>query len=665
MNKFLNRNVKPSAVKDKTLSAIQYGKANNIIEECEAAWNSLETARAKLRRSVMYAYEDQWGDYVKDPETDLSITEGDLIKKQGKTPLKSNMIAPIIKNIEGQFRNNVTDTVCSVRDQSEAKIGEMMSIAMEYVHDNNEIDELDADTLRLRLLGGYAGQRIEYGWNPTKRMNDVWVYGINPARLFFNTNVEDVRTWDINLVGEIYDMKLSNVVSLFAKSKADKKWIEDIYGRQNDMSSYIAEIGLQGEQTRNIDFYQPTRPDMCRVIFVWKLETREAYFCHDYLKGTWFYEDVKNKAAIDAENNRRLQEAAANGMETEDVLLIEYEYKNELYWYYRYLTPFGDVLQEGRSPYWHEGPNIVIDINTLVQGKVFNFVEDFIDQNRVINRTMMLIDFIRSAGAKGMLVVDEDSLESMTREEVVDEWVRYNGVIFVKLKNGKRAADVISQFNGAGALTSDFELLNLQLKLINDIAGVNSAMQGKSAPSGTAASLYAQQVQNSSLNLKGMFESFKAFRRRRDVKLMQTIQQYYDSARYIDTAGKNYSEESKYYNPEKVQNALLDLKLTDGSNTPSFQMLENDFLMNLFEKNAIDVKTMLENTSYPFASSILESIKRKEEEMRQQQSQQQPSSGSAITPDMMQQYAANPQLMQKMNNDANMQAGDGTVNRVA
>lgn len=129
--------------------------------------------------------------------------------------------------------------------------------------------------------------------------------------------------------------------------------------------------------------------------------------------------------------------------------------------------------------------------------------------------------------------------------------------------------------------------------------------------------LYAQQVQNSSLNLKGLLDSFRTYRRRRDTKLMKTIQQYYTDERYIEMAGSNYSEEAKWYNPQKVQDCELDITISEGYNTPAYQMLANDFLMELFRANAVDVKTMLENSSYPFASKILEAIKRNEEQAMQ------------------------------------------------
>lgn len=667
VNKFLNRNVKsPSEKKQKEATSTPRRSNYEILEEFAACWASLETARQKLRRSVMYAYEDQWGDFVKDPETDMLITEADLIKKNGKVPLKNNMISPILKNIDGQFRNNVTQTICSVRDQKEAKIGEMMSIALEYVHEINEMDELDSDSLRLLLCGGFISQRIEYGFNPARRMNDVWTFGVNPSRMFFNSNIEDVRGWDLNCIGEVFDMALNKVVALFAKTPDDKAWIEGLYGKDRYNSMYVGYDGLQGRQNKDMSFYTPSRPDLCRVIFGWKLESREAYFCQDELKGSYWWEDLKSRPILDAENKRRMAEGQSQGMAPEDILLINYEYGNEQYWYYRYMTPWGDILQEGKSPYWHEEHNYAFHAYPMVQGKVFNYIEDFIDQQRAINRTMTLIDFIRGASSKGLLIVDEEAFESMSREEIVDEYVRYNGVLFVKPKQGQNLDNIIKQVNGQAAVQGDYELLNLQLKLINDISGVNSAMQGKEAHAGTAASLYAQQVQNSSLNLKGLFDSFRSFRKRRDYKTIQTIQQYYTSTRHIDLSGRNYSEEAKYYNPDKVQGAQIDIQITEGSNTPSFQMLENEFLMSLFERNAIDVKTLLENSSYPFASKILESIKRNEEQMVQTQQQQQQAL-PGIDPQVMQQMqqqAANPHLAQLMNDDSKSTSKDGMIQSI-
>ncbi len=632
MNKFLDKRVKASS-RGENKHDREPGVAYEFLAECAACWNALDEARRKLRRSLMYSYGDQWGDLVTDPDTLAQITEGELIKKNGKVPLKNNMIAPILSNIEGQLRQNLMRPVCVARDQNESRVGEMMSVAIEYVHDINELEEVDADCMRMLLNGGMTAQRVEYGVNRSKDKKDVWVYPVNPSRLFFNTNIEDVRMWDLTCVGELFDLPLNDVLAHFGTTPQQKERIRNIYHAVDEQM--YSTRAMQGDEAHSFSFYTASRTNLCRVILGWKLETRDAYFWNDTLRGTWGYlpYDEESRKKLDEENDRRrrakterlkpapMSEAGNSDFETEsgntisddDLLLIEYEFATERYWYYRYMSPYGDVLQEGRSPYWHGEHNYVLHLYPLIHGRLGNFVEQFIDQQRAINRTATLIDFIRGTSSKGVLVVDDDAFESMTREEVIDEYVRYNGVLFVKLKPGQSIDGVVRQYNSGAAVAGDFELLNLQLRLINEISGVNSAMQGQNPRSGTPASLYAQQVQNSSLNLKGLFDGFRTFRRRRDAKVMKTLQQYYTENRYIDLAGKQYSEEAKWYDPQKVQESELDITISEGYNTPAYQMLANDFLMELFRANALDVKTMLENSSYPFATKILEAIKRNEE----------------------------------------------------
>lgn len=654
MNKFLNRVKEGGRKMAAAPKRVIKGDAEDLLalEQFAADWASLEGMREKDRRSVMYAWGDQWGDMVRDPDTGSIITERQLIMKQGKVPLKNNMIAPILNNIEGQFLTATTKPVCVVRDQRESKLGEMMSIAIEYVHDINEMKDLDSNTLKRTVTSGVMAQRLEYGVNEALgNRTDVWAYPVETARLFFDTSVEDPRMWDVTRIGELYDLSLDEVVAKFGKHVTEEE-LRSIYGSA-DKSISREYSALDGEKLESINFYAPARPDMCRVILGWRLENRPALFCHDWLHGSYDYVPRSEKASIDAENKRRRKEGLENGVAEEDLLLIDFEEATERVWVFRYMTPWGHVLLKGDSPYWHGGHNFVLGVQHFVGGKLYNFVEQFIDQQRSINRTATLIDFIRGASSKGVLIVDESAFESMSREEIVDEYVRFNGVLFVKPKQGVNVRDVVYQMNGAASTAGDYELLNLQLKLINEISGVNTAMMGHNAPSGTPSSLYAQQAQNSSLNLKGLFSSFNAFRRRRDVKVMKMIQQFYTDSVYLDLAGTDYSDEAKWYNPEKVKNAQIDLAIVEGNNTPVYQVLQNDFLYNLFAGGAIDLATMLENTSYPFATRLLEAVKRKEMQAQEAMAQMQAQAGQIngqISPQMA-----------KALNDNNAGAQDGLV----
>lgn len=658
MNKFLSRvkegGRKVAAPKRKS-SLVPTQEDLEALEQFAADWMSLEGMRKKTRRSQMYAWGDQWGDLVRDPDTGSMITEKDLIMKQGKVALKNNMIAPIVSNIEGQFRTNTVKPICVARDQREAKLGEMMSMAVEYVHDINEMQELDANTLKSMLPSGVMSQRLEYGANPAKgNRTDVWAYPVQTPRLFFDTSVEDPRMWDITRIGEIYDLSLEEVIATFGKYVSEEE-LRRIYG-DVDKAIHRDYNSLNGDKLENLNFYTPAQPDMCRVIFGWRLEKRHSLHVHDWLHGTWDFVPRNKMAELDAENERRKEEALANGVLEEKILYIDYEDEEESVWVFRYMTPYGHCLLKGDSPYWHGEHNFVLGVQHFVNGKLYNFIEQFIDQQRIINRTAMMIDFIRSTSSKGVLIVNEEAFDSMDREEIVEEYVRYNGVMFVKPKAGVNVRDVVFQMNGNASVAGDYELLNLQLKLINEISGVNTAMQGHSAPSGTPSSLYAQQAQNSSLNLKGLFGALTAFRRRRDTKLMQMIQQFYNDAVYLDIAGADYSEEAKWYNPEKAKNAIIDLSLTDGNNSPAYQMLQNDFVFQLFQAGAIDVKSLLENTTYPFATRLLEGIKRNEADAQQAMAQYQQEAQGAMTQPL------SPQMQMAMNNN-NAGEQDGLIRR--
>ena len=250
-----------------------------------------------------------------------------------------------------------------------------------------------------------------------------------------------------------------------------------------------------------------------------------------------------------------------------------------------------------------------------MDGEIHSFVEDIIDQQRYINRLITLIDFIMGASAKGVLLFPEDQIpDGMSIEDVAEQWTRYNGIILFKPKPGGVLPQQIStNATNVGA----YELLNLQLRLIEDISGIHGAMQGKVATTVTSGVLYAQQTQNSSLNLIDLFESFKSFREERDTKVMKTVQQFYREARYLNIAGSVYDKEAKMYNPQKVRDVEFDLSICESSTNPTYRMASNELLMELFRMGQISLEMLLENGSFPFADRLLQSIQQVKEKMQQ------------------------------------------------
>ena len=203
----------------------------------------------------------------------------------------------------------------------------------------------------------------------------------------------------------------------------------------------------------------------------------------------------------------------------------------------------------------------------------------------------------------------------------MEEWVKPNGVIFAKMK---KDINIPQSISSQAIQTTDVEMVRMMLNLVDDISGVHGALQGQSASAGTPASLYAQQSQNATINLVDILDTFASFRKDRDFKMMKVIQQYYNEPRYINIAGKDYSEEAKFYNPEKIKNTEFDISISQSPSTPAFRMLMDDMLMQLIKEGLIDIETYLENASLPFADKILSTIRRKKQEVEQGQVQGQP-----------------------------------------
>jgi hypothetical protein len=174
------------------------------------------------------------------------------------------------------------------------------------------------------------------------------------------------------------------------------------------------------------------------------------------------------------------------------------------------------------------------------------------------------------------------------------------------------------------------------MRLLEDISGVHSAMQGKSVSAGTPSSLYAQQVQYSATNLLDIFESFKTFREERDTKILKTIQQFYSDNRYSLIAGEG-SDSIPDTTPDKVRNTEFDLTITESAVAPAFRQSSNDFLLSLFQSGHISLSTLLETGAFPFADKLMQHINVEQQQQLQQMAslmtQEQQAETSELNPE--------------------------------
>lgn len=618
------------------MSSRQFGdrRAFDVLMEAQHYWNQMEDFRKDRERNKRYTYGFQWDDKITvDGKT---MTEEEYIKSQGNVPLKNNLIRRLVKSVLGVYRSQSKEPTCTARDRDEQKLGETMSTILQCNMQLNRMTEVYARTMEEFLISGFIVHRKSYGWRNGKE--DCWTDYVQPNNFFIDNNMRDFRGWDVSMLGEVHDISFGQLCEQFAQSPEEYRRLRDIYkwaAKKEYIASYAERFGYS--RLENYDFLFTSEPGRCRVIEVWRKEQKPRWRCHDYQNGDVFKVDIEDyqKCVVDV-NNERLSLAKSVGMPEDEVPLIKATWFVDDYWYFYYLSPFGDILKEGETPYEHGSHPYVFKAYPFIDGEIHSFVADVIDQQRYTNRLITLYDWIMRASAKGVLLMPEDCLpDGVSIDDIAESWTEFNGVIVYKpSKSGKIPEQVANNSTNIGIA----ELLNMQLKFFEDISGVTGALQGKPGFSGESAAHYQQQTQNATTTLLDLLECFSGFVVDGAYKDVKNMQQFYDSKRVFNIAGKSGAQIE--YDPKKIRDVEFDLSITESTTTPAYRHLANDILLQLWQSQAISVEQLLEHGDFPFADELLQSIKSQKEQLEQ-----------GKVPD-----GISPELMAKAQQGANMQA---------
>ena len=609
-------------------------RAFDVLMEAQYYWNEMDEFRRERERNKRYTYGYQWDDVI--CVDGRHMTEAEYIQSQGSVPLKNNLIRRLVRSVLGVYRSQSKEPTCTARDRDEQEAGETMSTVLQCNMQINRMSEVHARTVEDFLIGGFIVHRKSYGWRDGRL--DCWTDYVQPNNFFIDNNMRDFRGWDVTCLGEVHDISFGQLCEQFATSPEDYKRLKDIYrwaSKKDYVVSYAERFGYS--RLQNYDFLFASEPGRCRVIEVWRKEQKPRYRCHDYQDGNVFKIDEQDYGSVVlAENERRLAMAKDVGLPEEEVPLIQAQWFVDDYWYYYFLTPFGQILQEGETPYQHGSHPYVFKAYPFIDGEIHSFVADVIDQQRYTNRLITLYDWIMRASAKGVLLMPVDCVpDGMSMEDIAESWAEFNGVVVYKPSaSGAVPQQVANNSTNIGVS----ELLNLQLKFFEEISGVHGALQGKQGYSGQSAAMYNQQTQNASTTLLDLLESYSNFTIEGAYKDVKNIQQFYDTKRVFNIAGKSGAQIE--YDPSKIRDVEFDLSITESTTTPAYRQLANDVLLQLWQAQAITVEQLLEHGNFPFADSLLQSIKSQKEQLEQ-----------GKTPDNI-----SPELMQEAQRGANVKA---------
>lgn len=627
---------------DTVVSAKRYGdrRAFDILMEAQYYWSQMDDFRKDRERNKRYTYGFQWDDMI--CVDGKSMSEEEYIKSQGNVPLKNNLIRRLVRSVLGVYRSQSKEPTCTARDRDEQKLGETMSTILQCNMQLNRMNDVYARTMEEFLISGFIVHRKSYGWRNGKE--DCWTDYVQPNNFFIDNNMRDFRGWDVSVLGEVHDISFGQLCEQFASSPQEYRQLRDIYkwaARKDYIATYAERFGYS--RLENYDFLFTSEPGRCRVIEIWRKEQKPRYRCHDYQNGDIFKIDEEDYAQVVlTENEERMRMAKEAGMPEDEVPLIKATWFVDDYWYFYYLSPFDDILREGETPYEHGSHPYVFKAYPFIDGEIHSFVADVIDQQRYTNRLITLYDWIMRASAKGVLMMPEDCLpDGVSIDDIAESWTEFNGVIVYKpSKSGKVPEQVANNSTNIGIA----ELLNMQLKFFEDISGVTGALQGKPGYSGESASHYNQQTENATKSLLDLLECFSCFVVDGAYKDVKNMQQFYDSKRVFNIAGKSGAQIE--YDPKKIRDVEFDLSITESTSTPAYRHLANDMLMQLYQSQAISVEQLLEHGDFPFADELLQSIKSQKEQLEQGKVP------DGLSPELMAQaqQGANMQAVNKLNN---------------
>lgn len=597
-------------------------------------WGNMSQFRKDRERAKNFTYGKQWEDLITvDGKT---MTEEQYIRSQGNTPLKNNLVRRLVKNVLGVYRNQGKEPTCTAVDRDEQQYSETMSTILQCNWRANKMKELNARSMEEFLISGLIVHKKIFGWNDERY--DCWTKMVNDNRLIVDSNMRDFSGRDVSMIGEIHDVSFLDICREFATSPEEYQRLSDIYRYAKDKSRYDALCDQFGySHLRDLDFFAPPLPGVCRVIEIWNKESKPRYRCHDPNTGDYFKIEIEDyESEVVAVNNERIRLGLQSNMKINDIPLIEAEWFIDSYWYYRYLTPTGEVLREGETPYAHKSHPYVLKAYPFIDGEIHSFVSDFIDQQIYVNRLVTMHDWIMRSSAKGLLMFPEECLpDSMSIEDIADEWSRFNGMILYKAKPGVEAPKQVSNNSTNIGIA---ELLNIQLQFFEDISGVNGALQGKPGYSSTSGALYAQQTQNATTSLIDMLDTFSDFVVDGAYKDVKNMQQCYTSKRIFSIVGKSGAK--VVYDPAKMSDIEFEHSIVEGKSTAAYRQLANEFLMQIWSSGQISLELLLEHGDFPFADQLLQSIKSQKEQL-----------ANGEVPD-----GISPQLMEQVRQGANQQA---------
>ncbi len=592
---------------------------HELLARCRQAWNSLEDVRLTRDRVMRYCHGDQWGDTIRVWRGGYwqEMTEREYLERKNSTPLSNNIMSGLLTSIVGLYAKQGTEPVCFARTRDAQQLSDMMSATMQCNWQNTQMEDLLKHMFEDYLTGGVAIARETYE-EREQELEDAWTDYIEPNYAFWEGG-SDPRHLDLSLIGVLHDVQREDLYAKFT----DYGWTVEELDSIFHLAPVDTTVSLQNNESydvANVSFDTTNKPHCVRIIEVWTAESKMRYQCYDPIasnEADAFFridgEDTALIAELRAKNEERIRQYQEAGVLKEEWALITSKLILDKYWHFCFLAPDGTVLCEGETPYDYKSHPFTLKLYPYVNGKIHPYMGVTIDQQRYINRLIIMNDMAIRSAAKGLMMVPTTVLDGMTPEQFADQAVEYDGIMFFKPnKNYPNSRPEVITSNAVNLGVN--EMLQIQLNLIRETSNVSGAIQGRTPSAGTSASRYAMEAQNATTALYSVLKDMETFTENVAKKKCMTIKQFYRDGRLV--YNRDYTSEMEY-DRMAARDVNFKISIKNAAASAAFQSQANDQLDKLLQMGAINIVQYLQNLSAPFADKLLQSVQQQQVEQQQ------------------------------------------------
>lgn len=657
-----------------TLKVWEHKKFSNdplymkLVQLAERYYEQMYDLHEKWHRANDFAMGRQLEDIVE--YNGMYMTTERYIQMKGLPALQNDIISNKLKTLIGLVREQNTTTIFESLDDRGSQVVGMFN---EMIRQNNNLNfrqQSDAEMFREFLIFGFLVYKTV--WKYKDGREDIW----NERPDIYDLALPPFKSSDlseIEFIAEAHDVSWGELLDQFADNQREVEKLTHIYTPQRtDLNEfwYQGNYDTGTNQSRQHQSFRMSRVQgKYRVLEIWTKERKQMLWCHDYLTGDVGFRELSERGEIMAENERRRianimkdsqgmpildengqaqyyedpalytypsqyqikeWEKKGAGEVTKHTKLILFKTKFHSYWYYRFVTPNGYLLEEGVSPYKvnRNGRKIPFIPYTFlaypcVQGEVRSYVMELEHSQRAVNHYMILMDFVIQNEAKGgTLAIDKESLtEEQSIEDIRENYISVDGVI---LYSSKKSGNVPQAIAAKSVPAGIQWMIDYKKSLDTEQSGVQGALQG--VHHSTSGKQYQMERQQSAVSVSDYTETFNQFKLREGQRKLWVLQCFYTSERSIQITGDDFRT---YYDEAYSDIDLMAVTDLD-EHSATVRDSINDMMWKLMLQNRIGLLTMFKGGNFRGTERAQRLIEQEIEEQQQAMiAQQNPQAVSA------------------------------------